>query len=186
MTASPGSDLMTRAIKGRLTVDEQRQCADAILAEYDQPNPAEMPDLNAVWLARAWLRANPADGGEVVTAEWVRAVLPATGMVTATGNTTGHHVGKYGVARWEQWSYRSMFAMWVNGRLITDADGFKGMTRGEFRSLCRGLRIELVEPVEVIEPKPPAEGNSPSPGQPEPAKPAGAAGGPHPLAWEVG
>ncbi len=121
-------------------------------------------------VCRAWLAEHPADEAELAAPAWVMRVVPADKPHGLTGKLSS----RLGEVFWLRNMVTGALTVFACGGLLP----FALMTRGEFRSLCRGLRIELREPE-------PATGDPPSPGQPEPAKPA-ASGEPHPLAWEVG
>ena len=111
------------------------------------------------------------DDNEFVTPAWVMQVVPADKPHGLTGKLSS----RIGEVFWLHNTVTQTTTVFACGGLLP----FALMTRGEFRSLCRGLRIELAEPVAV----PPSS----PPGPPKSAEPAGGESvASHPLAWEVG
>lgn len=88
------------------------------------------------------------DDNELVTEEWVRSVLPATGG--SPGWIQGRHDGidTLSVIVWDWFHCRNdlkIFAMRICGTLFTNSEDFRGTTRHELRLICRKFGVRLTE-----------------------------------------
>ncbi len=83
------------------------------------------------------LAEHPVDDGELVTAEWIKKVLPQTGNENFYCSPRGEYKGTVADVTWIEW--QSGLCLYIGGYGI----GWRVMTRRQLRQLLAGLGITL-------------------------------------------
>lgn len=135
--------------------DELRKAAESLatMAEHSLdeiekwgPDPDDDEVLTDIMQEKAVARRlleplPPTDDGELVTAKWVQDVLPPQGSPHPGSVASCAIRGPICDVSWVEWE-RAELGVFIGGQSLV----WPCMTRSEFRSLCRGLRIPLPEP----------------------------------------
>jgi len=107
-----------------MTSEELRAAAERFI-EWDRRGVIQSADGAAV--CRAYLAEHPADDGEPVTAEWMKAC-----------GWEGSYVGVFGI--------QGLAGFWDNGELhLSKPYSLPAATRGQLRRLCAALGVPLKE-----------------------------------------
>lgn len=134
-----------------MTTDEREELRRAVvrvrLCDSHGPDAA-YPDatpgayiLDCDMIVAAYLAANPADGEDPVTEEWVRAILPANGSPAPASRASASYKGAAEDLSWIDWGAAGRLCVYIGGHGIA----WRAMTRRQFRALLAGLGIEAKE-----------------------------------------